>query len=175
MSGSGCTGSQGDKTPPARGVACLPHFAAATGSIKEHRPMTTTTMPAHTVCTLTSGLRVANFSSHHPGENAFVFEDGTVLANCSPERSKTLELRIEEVEVGSSWPGTRDIELRPIMTDIVRQEIKKLEEDTTIDIVLVPLLVMVAAKADHMPCGKMRVQRSTDRVTKRVSCTTWCV
>jgi hypothetical protein len=129
----------------------------------------------HTVCTLSSGLRVANFSSCHQAENAFVFEDGTVLENCSPERSKTLELKIDEIEVGSSWPGTRDIELRPIMTDVVRTELQKLEADPSIDIILVPLLVMTAAKAENMTFKKIRVQRSTDRVSKRVSCTTWCV
>ena len=131
----------------------------------------TITIAAHTTCTLSSGLRIANFSSPHP----FTFEDGTVLPACSPERAKALELDVQENPVGSSWPGTVNIELTPTMTAVVAAELEKLENDEGVDVVLIPLMVMAAIKACHGQYKKARVQRSVSRVSKAVSGTKWCV
>lgn len=121
------------------------------------------------VVTLKSGVRVANFSSPHE----FVFTDGSVLPGCDPERARVLML--ENVELECFRERWYDITLLFSMSDVVRSSLKELEENTDVDLVLVPFPVMEALKQKKMPIGKCRVCRVADRVTKVIHSDRFCV
>lgn len=106
---------------------------------------TVTNIPASPRVCLANGLRIANFSSGH----AFTFTDGTVLPACHPERVAALVL--ESVHAEYRFTNLRVdapevIEVRPRfeITQLCIDELRKLESDPLVDIVLVPRLVIEA-------------------------------
>ena len=123
-----------------------------------------------TKAVLNNGLKVANFSSPHP----FVFEDGTSLGACSPERAKDLMLQAVETEVPNEG-GWTDIGLEFRMTEAVASALDEVETDTDVQVLLVPLPVMTAIRSAGRPIGKARVIRVVDRVSKAISCNKFCV
>lgn len=125
------------------------------------------------VITLNSGIRIANFSSPH----SFKFDTGEVLEACSPERANTLMLSQREHEDRSPCGRYTNISLTFEMSDVVRDELLRLEEDENIDIVLVPFPVMEALKASNLrtQISKARVCRTADRVTKTVYHNKFCI
>ena len=124
------------------------------------------TMP---IVTLTSGLRVANFSSPH----TFLFTDGTELPACTAERTNASKLDTIETE-HAGIAGTIDIEIVFKLTDTVREEIAKAQE-AECDVVLVPFPLLTAMKAEGLDLGKCRVIRSADRITKAIHTDRFCV
>lgn len=123
-----------------------------------------------TYCTLSNGLRVANFSSPH----AFAFEDGTVLEAVAPERSRALSLDAKEVEqVGVK--GTTDIVLSFKMNAETQDHIDQLNGMSDVDIVLVPFPVMTALKEGGQAIGKCRCIRTADRITKKICIGKFCI
>jgi len=118
---------------------------------------------------LTNGLKVANFSSPHP----FYFEDGSVLNECSAERSNALMLKEEAVETFNG--KFYDVTIKYSMSDVVKDEIEKLQKNEEVDVILVPLPVMLAMKQSSMGLGKCRVCKITNRISKSVSITRFCV
>lgn len=132
-------------------------------------------MESAPVVTLASGVRVANFSSPHP----FTFDDGSTLPGCSAERANALMLHAQEVASPSRFAGVVDIELSFAMSDAVRAELGRLVMRDDIDIILVPLPVMQAAKESEpgfqlAALSKVRTCRVVDRVAKTVSSTRFC-
>lgn len=123
------------------------------------------------VVTLSTGVRVANFSSPHP----FNFDDGSVLPACSAERSASLALATEEVAEKSACGRWQEIGLRFKMSNAVRGELDELNASEVVDIVLVPFPVMSAIKEIGLPIGKARVVRVADRVTKAACHDKFCV
>ena len=118
---------------------------------------------------LVSGLVVANFSSPH----AFTFTTGEVLPACDPERSKALMLSSVESTIDrGKWT---DIKLVFEMTKPVWDELKRMQADESVDIIIVPLPVMEAMKAACMPIGKCRVVRVADRIAKTIHSDRFCV
>ena len=98
------------------------------------------------VITLSSGVRVANFSSPH----AFTFDDGSVLPSCSKERSKAGMLRaVEKEEAKNGWV---DIDLNFEMSEkIAEMLIRSIQQskDEKIDVVVVPYAVLTAWKGEY--------------------------
>lgn len=137
------------------------------------------------IVTLSNNLIVCNFSSPH----TFLFEDGSVLAACSPERSKRLSLEAVEQEMDHvvyndrSVIGVKDIELKFLLTMPVIQELIAMAADAksgAYDIVLVPLPVMQAMKSqftqpDYIKNSPFRCIRSADRVKKTVCISKFCL
>lgn len=127
--------------------------------------------------TLSNGLRVANFSSPHP----FTFSDGTVLDACSAERARELMLDHVESEfeksklINDEFSTWIDIKLEFKLSPAVDAEIGRLQQDETIDLIIVPLPVMAAIKSDHNFATKCRVVRVKDRVTKVIHHDRFCI
>lgn len=129
--------------------------------------------------TLSNGIRVANFSSAH----AFRFDDGSELPACDSERCKALMLR--QVEKTTDHPmGWTDISLSFEMSEVVRRELDRINNDPDIDIVLVPLPVLLLVREQRKmydeglcPNGwqKCRGVRMADRVTKVAHHDRFCV
>lgn len=133
--------------------------------------LTTNTLP---IVTLSNGLRVANFSSPHN----FNFVDGTILPACSTDRARSLMLESIEIETKSlDHDGVIDIELSWRMSDAVRDELRRLGqfENESFDILLVPLPVMMAMKAEFGVVGKARCIRVADRVSKTIHIDRFCL
>ena len=134
------------------------------------------------VVTLSNGLRVANFSSPHP----FTFVDGTVLPACPPERAQDMKLEAveeETVEVIPMLPrgiSYTNISLEWKMSKAVADELTRLlsrkDIESQFDILLVPLPVMTALKAEgNYGVGKARCVRMADRVTKAAHIDRFCI
>lgn len=123
------------------------------------------------VITLSNGLRVANFSSPH----SFTFDTGEILPACDESRARGLMLSQREHEDRSPCGRYTNISLTFEMSDVVRDELLRLEEDENIDIVLVPFPVMEAIKASNLKVSKARVCRTADRVTKTVFSNKFCI
>ena len=128
------------------------------------------------IVTTKEGLRVGNFSSPHP----FVFDDGTELPGCSPERARALMLDQVEVETRTSWEWT-DIELRFEMSQSVLEALQEAQESKEVDVVIVPLPVMQAIKEmpgmtlDKLAGMPFRVCRVKDRVEKTIWSNKFCL
>jgi len=143
------------------------------------------------VVVLSNGLKVANFSSPHP----FTFDDGSVLPGCSPEMSRSLMLDAREEETRSECGRFSNINLSFDMSETVFEALESLS-DLDVDIVLVPLPVMQAAKAwfneiappsPRSPryddddkrffkgFSKLRTCRVADRVSKTVYHDKFCI
>ena len=130
------------------------------------------------VVTLSTGVRVANFSSPH----SFNFDDGSVLPACSAERSAALSLSTEEVVEKSACGRWNDIRLRFMMSESVFRELKEMSSNESVDIILVPFPVMEAIKVCNSTSrrsnsflNKARVVRVADRVTKAACHDKFCV
>jgi len=121
------------------------------------------------VVTLPSGLTVGNFSSPH----SFTFVDGTVLPGCDEDRSRALMLRAVEVETPGP-KGTTDIALSFEMSDEVRDAVRAVQY-ADVDVVIVPLPVMQAVKAEGLPIRNLRTCRVADRVAKTVHGDKFCI
>ncbi len=117
---------------------------------------------------LENGIRVANFSSPHP----FRFDTGEELEGCSPERCRILSLRREETEFPGPGGRWTDVVIGYSMTPEVLSELRDLEADPEVDIILVPLPVMVSLRGlPDSGVTKARTCILTDRVEKKVSST----
>lgn len=122
------------------------------------------------VVVLKNGVRIANFSSPHP----FVFDDGTELPACDPERSRKLLLQADEQKRVSPSGLWMDVELQFRLTAPVTEALNELEADDAVDIVLVPLPVLQAMKSYGKKIGKCRVCRVADRVSKVICANVFC-
>lgn len=123
------------------------------------------------IITLHNGVRIVNFSSPHP----FNFVTGEILPGCSSERANHLMLQAEERLV-SNGGGWKDMILKFNMSKNVWDELSKLNNDSNIDIILVPLPVMQAWKtANSNITGKLRTCRVADRVSKKIYSDIFCI
>lgn len=121
------------------------------------------------VVTLSTGVRVANFSSPHE----FTFTDGSVLPACSDQRARWYMLKSDELETDQGkWV---DIELQFFTSADIELEISALEKRDDIDIILVPFPVLEAHKQLGLGVGKCRVCRMADRVSKMIYHDRFCV
>tara|TARA_R100001480_G_scaffold31749_1_gene43064 strand:- start:102 stop:530 length:429 start_codon:yes stop_codon:yes gene_type:complete len=136
------------------------------------------------VITLDNGLRIANWSSPHP----FKFNTGEVLPACEPNRAKSMSLKIEETEVPySNMPDTlngkaddvkvlwNDIRIKVSIPDVVHIDLMKLQRNKSIDIILVPFMLLSAMSQAGLDRGKCRVIRVADRVTKEIHPDRFCI
>jgi hypothetical protein len=130
------------------------------------------------IITLTTGLRVANFSSPHE----FRFTDGSVLPACEPARANLGKLN--DVEVTEDRGRWVDIDLDFQMSDAclaMLLEAEKLWRAGEVDVVIVPFPVLNALKASPVfdtadSYGHpFRTIRSADRVTKTNHHDRFCV
>lgn len=119
---------------------------------------------------LKNGITICNFSSPH----YFKFITGEELPGTPKAMTERLMLNAVETEKPNS-NGWTDIEVRFEMTEPVRKELERLNDDSDIDVVLVPLPVMTAIKESRMPVGKARVCRLADRVNKLIYSDKFCV
>ena len=123
-----------------------------------------------TITTLSTGLRVGNFSSPHE----FKFTDGSVLPACSEERARLLMLEATEYLVPSGCGRYADIGLTFSMSGEVAAALDAAEQ-TDVDLVLIPFPVMTAMKQAGRDIGKCRVCRVADRVNKTIYHDKFCV
>ena len=140
----------------------------------------TTVSPAPIVV-LTNGLKVANFSSPHP----FNFEDGSVLAACAPDRVAAGALNREDEErPWGLWDRDDIVAVVPRFTlsEQVWALLIELEQDKSIDIVLIPFPVLEALRnakgIDGIPYLEMVTKVGTicvkDRTTKEIFINRFC-
>jgi hypothetical protein len=135
------------------------------------------TLSAYPVVTLTTGVRVANFSSGHD----FVFDDGSVLPACETDRVRAFMLSPHEIESVNASGKWTDIALEFKATSEVVNELRNMQEDPDVDIIMVPLVVIRciqewereqlvygdSVEARNSPFfWKLRTQRKTARDTK---------
>ena len=136
------------------------------------------------VITLDNGLTIANWSSPHP----FTFTTGEVLPACDPDRAKGMSLKIEETKVPySNMPDAlngkandvkvlwNDIRMKVSIPNVVRTDLMKLQQDESIDIILVPFMLLSAMSEAGLNRGKCRVIRVADRVTKEIHPDKFCI
>ena len=135
--------------------------------------MSIATMSDAPVVTLSNGLRVANFSSPHP----FNFTDGTVLAPCEPDRVKAGSL--DRVDQESPFPGLLGVTAvvpKFRLNDALREELRRLQVATDVDVVLVPFPVLEAIREDG--CYEELTKAATicvaDRQTKAIFIDRFC-
>ena len=141
---------------------------------------TITRVEAAPVVKLTTGLRVANFSSAH----AFTFDDGTVLPACSKERSDLLSLPQDNFEREWEGPISMDTglgrEARKLRAVVPRfklsqhllEELEQIEVYGDVEVILIPFPMLQALKdADLLrKFRKVGTVIMTDRVAKKASC-----
>jgi hypothetical protein len=141
---------------------------------------TATEISPATKVTLSNGLRVANFSSPHP----FTFWDETVLEACEEDRVRAMQLYAIEDTTTTIIRGVEvtDIDLRFTITREIIHAICDLQAEDDVDIILVPLPVLKAMKAEHESCpsagaslDKLRCIRVADRVTKEIHTDRFCI
>ena len=125
------------------------------------------------VITLNNGITIANWSSPHE----FKFTTGEVLPACTPERVNAMSIDIDETVVSNKkWD---DIKIKTSIPDVVRDDLKILQDDEDIDIILVPFMVLSAMKSLLMMkypyFFKLRVIRVADRVTKEIYPDRFCI
>lgn len=125
--------------------------------------------------TLKNGLTVINFSSPHP----FIFDDGSELPACSPERARQASLIPTETVVQDE-NGIQTIELGFKMTNSMKTELEILSQkcnDRTV--VLLPLPVLTALKElwekERVINSPFRAVRMADRVNKIVCSNKFCI
>lgn len=115
------------------------------------------------------GVTIVNFCSPHQ----FNFITGEVLEACSQERSTRLQL--EAVERKRKNPkGWTDLNISYELTDDIRSELKELQDDENIDIIIVPMPLLSALKRETDDIGKCRTIRFTDRMRKEVHSNRFC-
>ena len=125
------------------------------------------------VITLDNGITIANWSSPHE----FKFTTGEVLPACTPERVNAMSIDIDETVVSNKkWD---DIKIKTSIPDVVRDDLKILQDNEDIDIILVPFMVLSAMKSLLMMkypyFFKLRVIRVADRVTKEIYPDKFCI
>ena len=138
------------------------------------------------VITLDNGIRIANWSSPHE----FKFTTGEILPACAPERAKAMSLDIDETVVSNEkW---KDIEISTNVPETVYNDLRELQHDDEIDIILIPFMVLNAIKdlgiidGYYLDTGeadleeipslfKLRVIRLADRVTKEIYPDKFCI
>ena len=125
------------------------------------------------VITLDNGITIANWSSPHK----FKFTTGEVLPACTPERVNAMSIDIDETVVSNKkWD---DIKIKTSIPDVVRDDLKILQDNEDIDIILVPFMVLSAMKSLLMMkypyFFKLRVIRVADRVTKEIYPDKFCI
>ena len=139
----------------------------------------TSSVDAFPVIELSSGLRVANFSSPHP----FTFETGEVLAACSKEQMERGALRqVEQLSPCPCFEGAEDVRLQIEMSDECRAGLEDAERRAAageFHIVLVPFMLRDAICKDRgladLSSTPFRVIRTVDRQTKAISASRFCV
>jgi len=128
------------------------------------------------VMKLNNGIRIANWSSPHP----FTFTTGEVLPACDPDRVKAMSLDIKE----TVFPGPINIFTNGLYTDIkintsiptiVRDDLEVLQDCKSLDIILIPFMVLDAMKKSGIHRGKCRVIRVADRITKEIYPDKFCI
>lgn len=140
-----------------------------------------TTVSSATTVILTNGLRVANFSSPHP----FHFEDGSVLEACAPDRVAAGALNREDEErPWGLWDRDDIIAVVPkfSLSEQVWSLLVELEQDKSVDIVLIPFPVLEALRnakgIDGIPYLDMLSKVGTicvkDRQTKEIYINRFC-
>ena len=125
------------------------------------------------VITLNNGITIANWSSPHE----FKFTTGEVLPACTPERVNAMSIDIDETVVSNKkWD---DIKIKTSIPDVVQDDLKILQDDEDIDIILVPFMVQSAMKSllrmRYPYFFKLRVIRVADRVTKEIYPDRFCI
>ena len=116
-----------------------------------------------------NGVTVANFCSPHQ----FNFITGEVLEACSQERSSRLQL--EAVERKRKNPkGWMDLNISYELTDDIKKELKELQDDENIDIIIVPMPLLSALKNETDDIGKCRTIRFTDRMRVKIHSNRFC-
>ena len=136
------------------------------------------------VITLDNGITIANWSSPHP----FTFITGEVLPACDDKRAREMCLDINETEVPySNVPDVlngksngvkilwNDIRMEASIPSTVHIDLMKLQRNKSIDIILIPFMVLDAMKKAGMRRGKCRVIRVADRVTKEIYPDKFCI
>jgi len=136
------------------------------------------------VITLDNGITIANWSSPHP----FTFTTGEVLPACEPDRAKEMSLKIKETKVPySNMPDVltgkaddvkilwNDIRMEVSIPDNVYNDLMKLQNDESIDIILIPFMLLSAIHKARLNRGKCRVIRVADRVTKEIYPDRFCI
>ena len=123
------------------------------------------------VITLDNGLSIANWSSPHP----FTFTTGEVLPACDPDRVKSMSLDIKETVFPAPIGLYSDIEIDTSIPTVVRADLRKLQHNESIDIILIPFMVLDAIKKAGMHRGKCRVIRVADRMTKEIYPDKFCI
>jgi hypothetical protein len=119
---------------------------------------------------LKNGVRVVNFSSGH----SFLFDDGTVLPACDEDRVRGLEVHTREhltapEDTNVIYPEDapwRDVTLEIHMSPAVEDELTRLRNANLVDIIIVPRLVLEAAKRSRTHIEKLRTIRVARRGTK---------
>ncbi len=136
------------------------------------------------VIELNNGIKIANWSSPH----SFTFVTGEVLPACDNDRAKEMALDIKETEVPySNVPDVlmgksnnvkvlwNDIRMQTTIPKPVRADLVKLQRSKSIDIILVPFMMLSAMKDSSMPIGKCRVIRRVSRISKEIYSDKFCI
>ena len=137
--------------------------------ISEKRPVKGMEVP---VVTLTTGLRVANFSSPH----SFIFEECSGLEAWSDERATAVSLEHDEDETPHpSFPGVVEVRLTWRAPAALSGELRSLNKRPDVDVVLIPFPMLEALRSAGLPIGKARVIRVKDRMTRELYVDKFCV
>ena len=124
------------------------------------------------IAVLTTGLKVANFSSPH----AFIFSDGTILPACDESRSRSLSLQSSEVLTKRN--GWQDVDISFTLDFLCLAELSKYQDFN--GVVIVPRLVLDAIKYHNQNDSikinenNFRTCRLFDRITKVVCIDKFC-
>lgn len=135
--------------------------------------MNTVTMSACPVVTLSNGLKVANFSSPHP----FNFVDGAVCPACEGDRVKAGSLdRVDQESPFPGLPGVTAVVPKFALNDALREELRRLQADSAVDVVLVPFPVLEAIREDgiYNEITKAATICVADRTTKAIFTDRFC-
>jgi len=128
------------------------------------------------------GLNVANFSSPHN----YTFDTGEILPACEKNVAVSMSLSPHHTRNEKDIRGIKvyDVEVLYHLNDRIKEDILKMAEMDAVDIILVPYPVMTAWKREAnytqdeamlIALDKLRVCKLTDKVTKVISSTSFCV
>jgi hypothetical protein len=112
---------------------------------------------------LSNGVKVINLTSPH----FFEFEDGSILDACSDERASIFKaIPVEKISKNDIWT---DISLSFKLSDSLRSIILD-HSKFDADIVIVPRVILDAAKQEGLQIGKLRTIRYNNRSSKKKIC-----
>lgn len=123
--------------------------------------------------TLSNGVKVLNFNSPHE----FYFEDGSILGAVSNEIALETQLNSMDKECPRSNSPIIDVDKSFEMSTACLNRLNQALEER-VDIILVPLPVLMAAKSlpeswlNHH--AKLRTIYVVDRISKKISITKFC-